>query len=180
MILMKMILFVIEAGTPLLAPDGEPYKVSGRYSRDDDGNLIPDEDGRPFRLWRPPLDPDLNEGRDAWEGIKKPDDIWNAIVAVAALPGTTSAPRLQPIAARIVMLQSGMRAPMGVKVKGPDLETIERVGMQIEQLLKEVPSIEPAAVVADRIVGKPYLEIDIDQKGHSPLRHQSETGAGCN
>jgi Cu(I)/Ag(I) efflux system membrane protein CusA/SilA len=35
---------------------------------------------------------------------------------------------LQTIAARIVMLQSGMRAPMGVKVKGPDLETIEKVG----------------------------------------------------
>jgi Cu(I)/Ag(I) efflux system membrane protein CusA/SilA len=62
------------------------------------------------------------------------------------------------------MLQSGMRAPMGVKVKGPDLETIERVGLQIEQLLKEVPSIEPSAVVADRIVGKPYLEIDIDRE----------------
>ncbi len=153
-----------EDGTPLLAPDGKPYKASGSFVRDDDGNLIPDEDGRPFRLWRPPLDPDLNEGRDAWEGIKKPDDIWNTIVKVTELPGTTSAPRLQPIAARIVMLQSGMRAPLGVKVKGPDLETIEQVGLQIERFLKEVPSIEPAAVVADRIVGKPYLEIDIDRK----------------
>ena len=153
-----------ENGTPLLAPDGEPYKVSGRYARDDDGNLIPDEDGRPFRLWRPALDPDLNQGRDPWEGIKKPDDIWKAIIRAAEIPGTTSAPRLQPIAARIVMLQSGMRAPMGVKVKGPDLETIEQVGLQIERLLKEVPSIEPSAVVADRVVGKPYLEIDIDRK----------------
>jgi Cu(I)/Ag(I) efflux system membrane protein CusA/SilA len=153
-----------EDGTPLLAPDGEPYKVGGRFIRDNDGNLIPDDDGIPFRLWRPPLDPDLNEGRDAWEGIKKPDDIWNAIVKVTEIPGTTSAPRLQPIAARIVMLQSGMRAPMGVKVKGPDLETIEQVGLQIERFLKEVPAIEPAAVVADRIVGKPYLEIDIDRK----------------
>jgi Cu(I)/Ag(I) efflux system membrane protein CusA/SilA len=71
---------------------------------------------------------------------------------------------LQPIAARIVMLQSGMRAPMGVKVKGPDLETIEKVGFDIERFLKEVPSVEPAAVFADRIVGKPYLEIDIDRE----------------
>ena len=78
--------------------------------------------------------------------------------------GTTSAPKLQPIAARIVMLQSGMRAPMGVKVKGPDLETIERVGFDIERLLKQVPSVEPEAVFADRIVGKPYLEIDIDRE----------------
>ena len=79
------------------------------------------------------------------------------------IPGTTSAPRLQPIAARIVMLQSGMRAPMGVKVKGPDLETIERVSLDLERLLKEVPGVEPSAVIADRIVGKPYLEIDINR-----------------
>jgi len=79
------------------------------------------------------------------------------------MPGVTSAPRLQPIAARIVMLQSGMRAPMGIKVKGPDLQGIEGVGLQLERLLKEVPAVEASAVIADRIVGKPYLEIVIDR-----------------
>ena len=59
------------------------------------------------------------------------------------------------------MLQSGMRAPMGVKVKGPTLETIDTTGQQIETWLKEVPSIEPATVIADRVIGKPYLEIRI-------------------
>ncbi len=53
---------------------------------------------------------------------------------------------------------------MGVRIKGPDLNTIESVGLQIEKLLKEVPSIEPSAVLADRIVGKPYLEINIDRE----------------
>jgi Cu(I)/Ag(I) efflux system membrane protein CusA/SilA len=155
-----------ENGTPLLAPDGEPYTVRGRFERDEEGRLIPDKGGKPFRLWRLPLDPDLeeNEGRGAWEGIREPDDIWDEIVAAAEVPGTTSAPRLQPIATRIVMLQSGMRAPMGVKVKGPDLETIERVVLDLERLLKEVPSVEPATVNADRIVGKPYLEIRIDRE----------------
>ena len=62
------------------------------------------------------------------------------------------------------MLQSGMRAPMGVKVQGPDLETIEEAGLQIEKLLKQVPSIKAATVIADRIVGKPYLEIVPDRK----------------
>jgi Cu(I)/Ag(I) efflux system membrane protein CusA/SilA len=62
------------------------------------------------------------------------------------------------------MLQSGMRAPMGIKIKGPDLETIEKVGYEIEKLLKEIPSVEPATVIADRIVGKPYLEIDINRE----------------
>ncbi len=151
-------------GTPVPALDGEPYVVQGKFLRDESGQLIPDPKGNPFRLWRPALDPDLNPGREAWSGINNPDDIWQEIVEAGKIPGTTSAPKLQPIAARIVMLQSGMRAPMGVKVKGPDLESIERVGFQIERFLKEIPSVEPAAVVADRIVGKPYLEIDIDRQ----------------
>ena len=151
-------------GNPLAAPDGLPYQVNGRFERDSDGVLIKEPDGKPFRLWRPALDPELNEGRNSWGGIRSSEDIWDEIVKAAEVPGSTSAPKLQPIAARIVMLQSGMRAPMGVKVKGPDLETIERVGLQLERYLKEVPSIQPAAVIADRIVGKPYLEIEIDRE----------------
>lgn len=157
-------LFRNEKGVPLAAPDSRPYYVRGHFVRDDDGRLVPDQDGIPFRLWRPPLDPELNPAREHWPGIRNPDDIWDLIIAAAEVPGTTSAPRLQPIAARIVMLQSGMRAPMGVKIKGPDLKTIEKVGFEIEQFLKQVPSVEPAAVVADRIVGKPYLEIDINRE----------------
>ncbi|KKK47195.1 hypothetical protein LCGC14_3157650, partial [marine sediment metagenome] len=137
---------------PEYISDRNGHRVKFRYSRktkdfvrDEFGMLIPDSHGRPFRQWR--------------DHIKTPDDIWQEIVKAAQIKGTTSAPKLQPIAARIVMLQSGMRAPMGVKVKGPDLETIEKVGLQIEKYLKEVPSVEPDAVVADRIVGKPYLEI---------------------
>jgi Cu(I)/Ag(I) efflux system membrane protein CusA/SilA len=124
-------------------------RKKGEYVRDENGELIPDEDGRPYRDWR--------------EHIRSPDDIWQEILAASEVPGTTSAPKLQPIAARIVMLQSGMRAPMGLKIYGPDLETIDRVGLEIERYLKEVPSIEAAAVFADRIVGKPYLEIHIDR-----------------
>ncbi|TVM15030.1 AcrB/AcrD/AcrF family protein [Oceanidesulfovibrio indonesiensis] len=150
-------------GEPVNAPDGLPYLVRGKFMRDEDGKLIPDEDGRPFRLWRPAIDPSINEGRDAWPGIQSPQDIWDEVVKAAEVPGTTSAPFLQPIAARIVMLQSGMRAPMGIKVRGPDLETIESVGLELERLLKEVPSVQPAAVIADRIVGKPYLEIEINR-----------------
>ncbi|MFA5293247.1 MAG: efflux RND transporter permease subunit [Phycisphaerae bacterium] len=125
-------------------------KKTKQFARDKDGNLIPDRNGRPYRQWR--------------DNIKSPDDIWHEIVNAAQVPGTTSAPKLQPIAARIVMLQSGMRAPMGIKVKGPDLDTIEKVGFDIENLLKEVPSVEASTVIADRIVGKPYLEINIDRR----------------
>jgi copper/silver efflux system protein len=163
----KLDYFRAEDGSPVLAPDGKPYLVHGKFVRSEEGLLIPDTDGMPFRLWRPPLDPEINEGRDAWPGIRKPDEIWDEIIIAGEIPGVTSAPRLQPIAARIVMLQSGMRAPMGLKVKGPDLETIEAVGLQIEALLKEVPSVQAHAVIADRIVGKPYLEIIIDREAIS-------------
>ncbi len=125
-------------------------KAKQAYLRDEDDNLIADAHGKPYRQWR--------------DFIKSPDDIWDQIVKAGQVPGTTSAPKLQPIAARLVMLQSGMRAPMGIKVKGPDLQSIEAVGLRLEELLKEVPGVDPTMVIADRIVGKPYLEIDIDRQ----------------
>ncbi|MHA7830661.1 MAG: efflux RND transporter permease subunit [Flagellimonas sp.] len=112
--------------------------------------LIPDTDGEYFRNWRPE--------------IKNPDDIWNEIVKVTKLPGVTSAPKLQPIETRLVMLQTGMRAPMGIKVKGQDLKEIEDFGLQLEPILKEAAGVKDEAVFADRIVGKPYLLIDIDRE----------------
>ncbi len=126
--------------------DGE----ADEFVRDDHGQLIEDKDGRPFRQWR--------------DEIGSTQDIWDAIVGAASMPGVTSAPKLQPIETRIVMLQAGFRAPKGVKVYGPDLESIEFFGLELERLLKRVPSVQPAAVFADRVVGKPYLEIDIDRE----------------
>ncbi len=124
--------------------------ATGDFLRNDVGDLIEDDDGRPFRQWR--------------DEVLSPQDIWDDIVAAADMPGVTSAPKLQPIETRIVMLQSGFRAPMGIKVYGPDLETIESFGLELERLLKEVPSVQPAAVFADRVVGKPYIEIEIDRE----------------
>tara|TARA_R110002072_G_scaffold125944_3_gene262481 strand:+ start:1985 stop:5764 length:3780 start_codon:yes stop_codon:yes gene_type:complete len=110
-------------------------------------DLIEDENGEYYRNWRPE--------------IESPDDIWNEIVRVTKLPGVTSAPKLQPIETRLVMLQTGMRAPMGIKVKGPDLKAIENFGLQLEDILKQAEGVKEQAVFADRIVGKPYLLIDI-------------------
>jgi Cu(I)/Ag(I) efflux system membrane protein CusA/SilA len=69
---------------------------------------------------------------------------------------------LQPIQTRIVMLQTGFRAMMGVKVFGSDPREIERIGLQMEQILKRVPGTTD--VVADRIVGKPYVEFEINRE----------------
>jgi len=111
--------------------------------------LIKDKQGEYFRQWR--------------EEIQSPNDIWDKIIKVAKVPGLTSAPKLQPIETRLVMLQTGMRAPMGMKVYGPDLETIEKVGFELEKHLKHVKGVNPVSVFADRVVGKPYLQIEIDR-----------------
>lgn len=112
-------------------------------------DLIPDNKGRLYRNWRPK--------------IKTPNDIWNEIIKVTQLPGVTSAPKLQPIETRLVMLQTGMRAPMGIKVKGMSLNQIEAFSLELEKILKSVDGIKKEAVFADRIVGKPYLLIDLDR-----------------
>ncbi|ALM20305.1 cation transporter [Nonlabens sp. MIC269] len=110
-------------------------------------DLIEDDNGEYYRNWRPE--------------IESPDDIWNEIVSATKLPGVTSAPKLQPIETRLVMLQTGMRAPMGIKVKGQDLREIESFGFKLEEILKQAQGVKEQAVFADRIVGKPYLLIDI-------------------
>jgi Cu(I)/Ag(I) efflux system membrane protein CusA/SilA len=65
------------------------------------------------------------------------------------------------------MLQTGMRAPMGIKISGNSLEQIEDFGIQLENHLQNIPGIKPASVFADRMVGKPYLEIRIDREAIS-------------
>ena len=111
---------------------------------------VTDAEGRKVRQWR--------------DHIRSPDDIWQEIVAATNQPGLTSAPKLMPIQTRIIMLQTGMRAPMGIKVKGPSLEAIEQAGLRLEEALHQVPSIRPETVFAERIVGKPYLEIHLDRE----------------
>lgn len=98
------------------------------------------------------------------EHIKSPDDIWQEILSISNYPGLTSSPKLQPIETRLVMLQTGMRAPMGIKVLGPDLESIQSFGYELESILKDVEGVKAEAVFADRMVGKPYLLVDIDRQ----------------
>ncbi|WP_321317588.1 efflux RND transporter permease subunit [Labilibaculum sp.] len=134
--------FVLKDGSTY-NPREEGFRLIGKE------NLIEDNNGEYFRQWR--------------KEIKSPDDIWDQIISQSSIPGLTSAPKLQPIQTRLVMLQTGMRAPMGIKVFGPDLESIEKVGCEIEKHLKQVKGVQAMSVFADRVVGKPYLELEIDR-----------------
>ena len=127
-----------------------PDKIKNTFEIDLENNLIEDASGRPYRMWR--------------HHIKSEQDIWDEIIKVCTIPGTTSAPFLQPIEGRIVMLQSGMRAPMGIKIFGDNLDVMENFGLELEKHLKKTPGIKKSAVFAERIVGKPYLEVDWDRE----------------
>ncbi|MEY8849245.1 efflux RND transporter permease subunit [Psychroserpens sp. XS_ASV72] len=137
--------YILKNGMSLRAEHREAWQSLNAKEQ-----LIPDDDGEFYRNWRPE--------------IQSPDDIWNEIVKVTKLPGVTSAPKLQPIETRLIMLQTGMRAPMGIKIKGQDLKEIEAFGMRLEDILKQAEGVKDEAVFADRIVGKPYLLIDIDRE----------------
>ena len=140
-------LFQLKDGRFIANPNNSENTTFSTVKR---SQLIEDNDGEYYRNWRPE--------------IESTDDIWNEIVRVTKLPGVTSAPKLQPIETRLVMLQTGMRAPMGIKVKGQDLKQIEAFGVQLEDIIKDAEGVKKEAVFADRIVGKPYLLIDIDRK----------------
>jgi len=142
--------FKVDDDESFVLKDGSVYNPETDVFRIIDKDLlIPDPKGDYFRQWR--------------KNITSPDDIWNEIIKHSSIPGLTSAPKLQPIQTRLIMLQTGMRAPMGIKVFGPDLESIEKVGYQLENHLKLVEGVEPMSVFADRVVGKPYLEIKINR-----------------
>lgn len=116
----------------------------------DSKDLIEHSNGDYYRNWR--------------DHIKTKEDIWDEIVKVTELPGVTTAPKLQPIETRLIMLQTGMRTPLGIKVKGQRLEDIEAFSTQLEQELKTIDIVESKAVFADRTVGKPYMLIDINRE----------------
>ncbi len=76
------------------------------------------------------------------------------------LPGVTNA-WVMPIKTRIDMLATGIKTPVGIKVAGPDLGEIERIGKRIEEVVKTVPGT--ASVYSERVAGGRYVVVDIDR-----------------
>ncbi|GAB6395373.1 MAG: efflux RND transporter permease subunit [Bacteroidales bacterium] len=142
--------FKVNGDGAFMLKDGSVYRAADGFRLIPADSLIPAINGDYFRQWRP--------------HIKRADDIWQEIVNASHLPGLTSSPKLQPIEARLVMLSTGMRANMGLKVSAPDLASIEQGGKALEAALKDVPSILPATVFYDRAVGAPYIEIKLNRR----------------
>ena len=94
-------------------------------------------------------------------------DVWDEINKVATLPGVTPASALQPIEGRVVMLQSGIKAPMAIRVYGDDLKTLASAAMDVAGTLKKSPVINEGTVNPDIVLGKPYIEFTVDREAAS-------------
>ena len=98
--------------------------------------------------------------RSEWRPGMTPDALIAEMDAALTIPGLTNAWTM-PIRGRIDMLSTGIRTPVGIKVAGPDLAELDRLGREIEAVVRDVPGT--ASVYADRLLGGNYLDIEIDR-----------------
>jgi Cu(I)/Ag(I) efflux system membrane protein CusA/SilA len=98
--------------------------------------------------------------RDQWRAGMTPEKLKAELDALVKFPGMSNAWGY-PIKTRIDMLATGIRTPVGIKIMGPDLTTIQQLGQQIETIVKQVPGT--TSIYAERTVTGRYVDIDIDR-----------------
>jgi len=102
--------------------------------------------------------------RDEWRPGVTERKIWDEINAVATLPGIPVASPLQPIEGRVVMLQAGIRASMAVRVYGDSLAGLAQASRAVADHLKTLHHVNARTVNPDIVLGKPYLEFEVDRE----------------
>ncbi len=102
--------------------------------------------------------------RDQWRDGVDARHIWNEINAVATLPGVTLASPLQPIEGRVVMLASGIKASMAIRIYGDSLEGLGIAASRVAEVLKRNLLVDPQTVNPDVVMGKPYLEFEVNRE----------------
>ncbi|NQY03496.1 MAG: efflux RND transporter permease subunit [Halieaceae bacterium] len=98
--------------------------------------------------------------RDQWREGMTPERLRAELESTVQIPGLTNA-WVMPIKTRIDMLATGIKTPVGIKVAGPDLGTIQEIGEQLEKLLSPLPGT--ASVFSERVAGGRYITVDIDR-----------------
>ncbi len=99
--------------------------------------------------------------REEWREGMTPDSLRAEFDRIVQYPGLTNA-WVMPIKTRIDMLATGIKTPVGIKVAGPDLTVIQRIGKDLERVLDNVPGT--ASVYSERVAGGRYVDVDIDRK----------------
>lgn len=102
--------------------------------------------------------------RSTWRKGVTERDIWDEINKVATLPGVTPASPLQPIEGRVVMLQSGIKASMAIRIYGDSLDGLSQAAIAVSKHLKTLPMVNPGTVNPDIVLGKPYVEFEVNRK----------------
>ena len=98
--------------------------------------------------------------RDQWRPGMTMERLKEELDELVRIPGMTNA-WLMPIEARLDMLATGIKTPVGIKIAGPELEVIERIGRRIEETIREVPGT--LSVYSERVVGGRYAQVNIDR-----------------
>jgi Cu(I)/Ag(I) efflux system membrane protein CusA/SilA len=98
--------------------------------------------------------------REQWRPGMTPEKLVDELDRVVRVPGLSNL-WVPPIRNRLDMLATGIKSPVGIKVGGPDLATIDRVATEIEGVAKAVPGV--TSVLAERLTGGRYIDIDVDR-----------------
>lgn len=99
--------------------------------------------------------------RDQWRDGMTTENLKKELDALVTFPGLTNA-WVMPIKTRIDMQATGIKTPVGIKVAGPDLKEIEKIGKRLEQVLKDLPGT--ASVYSERVAGGRYIKVDIQRE----------------
>ncbi len=100
--------------------------------------------------------------RSQWREGMTPDKLVAELNHAVDFPGLTNA-WIPPIKTRIDMLSTGIKTPVGIKIGGPNLQELERLGTEVEALVRDLPGTLSA--YAERVMGGNYVDIDIDREG---------------
>ena len=114
---------------------------------------------KPETEW-PLVDIKDDDGKVIAHRRRTPDELVTAMNTAVQIPGLNNAWTM-PIRTRIDMLSTGMKTPVGIKIAGPNLATLERIGTEVEAIVRQVPGT--ASAFAERIMGGRYIEFEINR-----------------
>jgi Cu(I)/Ag(I) efflux system membrane protein CusA/SilA len=115
---------------------------------------------KPEAEW-PAVDIKNEDGKTIAHRRRTPDELTDALNNVVQIPGLNNAWTM-PIRTRIDMLSTGIKTPIGIKIAGADLATLERIGTEVEAVVRKVPGT--TSVFAERVMGGRFIEFEIDRE----------------
>ncbi len=119
--------------------------------------LKPENEWRPKKRWYSSWAPGFLKAmlRPAWPDTMSWEDLIHEMDFALRIPGVTNAWTM-PIKARIDMLSTGVRTPVGIKISGSDVKEIEKIGADLENIVRDIPGTR--SVYAERVAGGFFVD----------------------